>query len=164
MILGCDPGFSGAIALLDPSTGSLVLHDMPVLPNTKGKTELDLHTLAGLLALEEPGPHVAVIEQVWALPNQGVSATFRFGQSFGALQMACIGHGHQTHYIPSMTWKKYFKLSSDKGVSRGLAMRRFPDNAPQFARVKDDGRAEAALIALYGWEVLCQHKSPNPFS
>lgn len=78
---------------------------------------------------------------------------FRFGQTYGALQMALAGHGYETHYVTPNTWKKHFKLSRDKGVSRGLAMRRFPDVASMFSRVMDDGRAEAALIALHAFEI-----------
>ena len=68
--------------------------------------------------------------------------------------MACVGHGYEMHYATPASWKKHFKLSKDKGVSRATASQRFPQNAELFKRVKDDGRAEAALIALYGYEKL----------
>jgi crossover junction endodeoxyribonuclease RuvC len=83
---------------------------------------------------------------------------FRFGETYGATQMAVAAHGMVMQYVPPTTWKKHFKLSRDKGVSRGLATQRFPDCADLFKRVKDDGRAEAALIALYGLETLCSVK------
>lgn len=126
---------------------------MPVLKGTKGKTELDLHTL-GRLMKPVDGDSICCIEQVASMPKQGLSSTFRFGQGYGAVQMAAIGHGYVTHYVTPPVWKKHFKLSRDKGVSRGLAMRLFPENAQLFSRVKDDGRAEAALIAQYTREVL----------
>lgn len=97
---------------------------------------------------------MAVLEQVHAMPKQGVSSTFRFGQCYGALQMAVVGHGYEVHDVTPQKWKKHFGLSNDKGVSRSVASQRFPQCAELFKRVKDDGRAEAALMALYGAEEL----------
>jgi crossover junction endodeoxyribonuclease RuvC len=125
---------------------------MPVWPGAKGKTELDMRGLARILQPSELGTDIAMIEQVSAMPNQGSSSTFRFGQTFGAIQMAVMAHGYETHYVTPTNWKKHFGLSSDKGVSRKLASQRFPDADTLFARVKDDGRAEAALLALYAYE------------
>lgn len=88
------------------------------------------------------------------MPKQGVASMFRFGENFGAVQMAVAGHGYEYHYVTPMMWKKHFRLSKNKGASRSLAMQRFPDNADLFSRVKDDGRAEAALIALYAYETV----------
>lgn len=150
-----DPGYSGSIALLT-TTGELTVHDMPVVPGSKGKNELNLHQLATLLAPRDTDPVVAIIEKVSAMPNQGVSSTFRFGEGYGALQAMLVGHGYPLHYVTPSNWKKHFGLTSDKGTSRGLASKRFPQSAHLFARVKDDGRAEAALIALYGMETIRQ--------
>lgn len=77
---------------------------------------------------------------------------FRFGQQVGAIEMAAAAHGHELRYVTPSTWKAHFGLSADKGVARGYAMKRFPALADQLSRVKDDGRAEALLIALYGLE------------
>lgn len=152
VIIGVDPGFNGAIAIWRPSIRSLYVLDMPTLLNAKGKTELDLHTLHDMLTPEFDGPHMAVVEQVGAMRGQGVSSMFRFGQGFGAIQMALAGHKIPTQFVTPSKWKGHFGLSRDKGVSRGLAMQRFPESAEHFKRAKDDGRAEAALIALYGQE------------
>ena len=153
IFIGIDPGFSGAIAFLEPGSGNLTVTDMPVAPNTKGKNELNLHSLATEL-YQHPHRCITMIEKVHAMPNQGVSSVFRFGQGFGAIQMAVTGHGHEVHYVSPAAWKKYFKLSKDKGVSRSLAAQRFPQAADLFSRVEDDGRAEAALIALYAKETV----------
>ena len=152
IIVGIDPGFSGAVAFLWPNM-KLEIHDMPVLKNTKGKTELNLHILHELLTPEGDEPHMAVIEQVAAMRGQGVSSMFRFGETYGATQMAVAAHAMPIHYVTPAKWKGHFKLSRDKGVSRSVAIQRFPKNAADFSRVKDDGRAEAALIALYGKEM-----------
>lgn len=157
-LVGIDPGFSGAIAFLDPGSMRLHVHDMPVAPNPKGRVELDLHALGSLLRPEAdeyaPQRLIAMLEFVAARPGQGAPATFRFGQGYGAVEMALTGHGWERHYVTPTTWKKHFKLSADKGVSRALASRRFPAQASLFSRVRDDGRAEAALIALYAHETL----------
>jgi len=153
LVYGIDPGFTGAIALYWPDTGKLEVHDMPVMKNPKGKTIINPHGVLDVLA-NEGGKSLAVIEQVGAMPGQGVSSMWRFGQGVGHLEMACAACKLPLKYVTPATWKKHFNLSRDKGVSRGVAMQRFPDQAQQFSRVKDDGRAEAALIALYGAEKL----------
>jgi len=152
MIVGIDPGLKGGIAFLRNS--KVEIHDMPTMPNPKGKEELDLFALGSILRPLWPwgGRNVAVLEKVHAMPKQGLSSTFRFGEGYGALQMALIGHGYELHYVTPAVWKRHFGLSADKGVSRGLASRRFPESASQFTRVKDDGRAEAALLAVYGFD------------
>ena len=152
IIYGIDPGFSGAIAIWRPLPRSLHLYDMPILKNAKGKTELDLHTLFDLLAPEDDAQRLAVVEQVGAMRGQGVSSMFRFGEGFGMLQMGCAANKLPVQFVTPAKWKGYFGLSRDKGVSRGLAMQRFPDNASDFGRAKDDGRAEAALLCLYAAE------------
>ena len=153
LIYGIDPGFTGAIALYWPDTGKLEVHDMPVMKNPKGKTIINPHGVLDILA-NEGGKSLAVIEQVSAMPGQGVSSMFRFGEGYGHLQMACAASKLPLQYVTPATWKKHFGLSRDKGVSRSLTMQRFPDQAQQFSRAKDDGRAEASLIALYGAEKL----------
>lgn len=155
MILGIDPGFSGAIALLNPLTRELEVIDMPVLPGAKGRSRLDHATIANIMSPQpDTGADMAVMELVSAMPGQGVTSMFRFGQVYGALEMAIVGHGYMRYDVTPATWKKHFKLSRDKDVSRGMAMDRFPAYANKFTRKKDDGRAEAALIALYAFETL----------
>lgn len=152
---GIDPGFTGAIAYYLPEDRELIVHDMPVAPNPKGKTELNLPHLGEILNLvHEAGPLIAMLEQVAARPGQGAPATFRFGQGYGAIEMALTGTGWERHYVTPAVWKQHFKLSKDKGVSRSLAARRFPHHASLFSRAKDDGRAEAALLALYAYETV----------
>lgn len=153
IIFGIDPGFSGAVAELHTGSGQLYIHDMPTVPGQKGKTDLNMHALFDILDLSlDEG--IVWLEKVGARPGQGVSSMFRFGQQLGALEMACAGHGHQLRWVTPATWKKHYGLSADKGAARSVAMQRFPQQAALFARVKDDGRAEAALIALYGKETM----------
>ena len=152
LIYGCDPGFTGAIALYKPAENWLEVHDMPVMQNPKGKSIINSHSLLGILQNEANEKCMCLIEQVSAMPGQGVSSMFRFGEGYGMLQMACAANKLPTQFVTAAKWKGYFGLNRDKGVSRGLAMQRFPEYAGLFSRVKDDGRAEAALIALYAAE------------
>jgi crossover junction endodeoxyribonuclease RuvC len=150
IVFGIDPGFGGAIAELHVPSGTVHIYDMPTVPGQKGKQELAMRPLFDLL-----DSHVAAtvwLEKVGARPGQGVSSMFRFGQQLGALEMAVAAHSHQLRYVTPASWKKHFGLVADKGAARSIAMQRFPAQAQIFARVKDDGRAEAALIALYGAE------------
>lgn len=153
-ILGIDPGFSGGVASLNLATGALNVFDMPVLTNKKGKTELNHLLLFELMAPPQDCQIMAVLEQVASRPGQGVSSTFRFGQGYGAIEMALAAHKIPVRYVTPTQWKKHFGLSKDKGASRGLATQRFPSHTKEFIRVKDDGRAEAALIAMYGQEKI----------
>lgn len=148
--IGIDPGFSGAIAFYAPKENIVSIYDMPVYQNAKGKTEINLYELHDILAPETDEPHMAIIEQVAAMRGQGVTSMFRFGQSYGVTQMAVAAHKIPMQFVTPAKWKSYLGLSRDKGVSRSLASQRFPKQADLFKRVKDDGRAEAALLALYG--------------
>ena len=150
-IFGIDPGYSGAIAIYWPEANKLEIHDMPIMLNHAGKNIIDCHTLLHLLE-PETKKRFAVVERVSAMPGQGVSSVFRFGEGYGMLQACIAANKHPMHYVTPAKWKGYFGLSRDKGVSRGLAMQRFPDNASDFSRAKDDGRAEAALLCLYAAE------------
>ena len=89
-ILGIDPGYTGAIACLNTVTNELVVMDMPVAKNPKGKTTLDMPSLFGLFQGAPRKNVLAVVEKVSAMPGQGVSSVFRFGEGFGALQMAIV--------------------------------------------------------------------------
>lgn len=153
-IIGIDPGFSGAVATYAPSTGTLYIEDMPVTKDPKGRTVLDMVALYELLT-PPPGARVqAFLEYVAARPGQGAPATFRFGQGYGALQMALAANRISTQYVTPAKWKRHFGLGKEKESSRNLAIQRFASEAKHFARAKDDGRAEAALIALYGHEAM----------
>jgi crossover junction endodeoxyribonuclease RuvC len=147
--IGIDPGFTGAVAFLWPDKNKIEVFDMPTYKNTKGKTELNLYELHDILTPETDEPHTCMIEQVAAMRGQGVSSMFRFGQSYGATQMAVAAHKIPMQFVTPAKWKAYFGLSRDKGVSRSIASQRFPKIADMFSRQKDDGRAEAALLALY---------------
>ena len=144
-IIGIDPGLTGALAFLDGDDVGIV--DMPTVPGAKGGNEIDFAALFDVLN----GRHATVwCELVHAMPTNGSKSAFSLGQTFGAIRMGCAAANLPIQFVTPAKWKSHFRLSKDKGVARGEAMRRFPLRADLFRRVKDDGRAEAALIALYG--------------
>lgn len=146
-ILGIDPGLSGAIAFYFPNHPDMIgAEDVPVV----GK-EIDAPALAR--RIEQMGPTIAIIEQVGAMPKQGVSSTFRFGMAYGTIRGVVQAIGVPTHLVVPTRWKKHFRLSADKEEARALAIRLWPSSR-HFERKKDHGRAEAALIARYGAETL----------
>lgn len=148
IIMGIDPGVSGAVAFYYPHpVGRVSVHDVPVAGG-----EISSPHLASLIKTHAPS--LAVIERVHAMKGQGVTSCFNFGRSYGDVRGVIGALNIPLHYVSPNTWKKYFGLSSDKDLSRKLAIQRFPAVAEHFSRKKDDGRAEAALIALYGAEVL----------
>jgi len=159
LVLGCDPGQSGAIAVLADGepTGFI---DMPTMPRKAGGHEVNAASLAAQLRgilQQHRGAHVmAVLELVNAMPpkvrgrSQGISSAFRFGQSDGILRgvLAALGIGYIT--VSPVKWKNHYGLTGqDKDAARTLAIRRFPSVADRLARKKDGGRADALLIALW---------------
>ena len=147
-IMGVDPGLSGAIAFYFPRHPERVsVEDMPVAGG-----DIDCVTLAG--RIRQFAPDLAIVEAVHAMPKQGVSSTFRFGAGYGAIRGVLAALDVPTHLVTPGAWKKHFRLTADKEQARALALRLFPAVGERFSRKKDDGRAEAALIARYGAEKL----------
>jgi Holliday junction resolvasome RuvABC endonuclease subunit len=143
MIIGVDPGKSGACALVDTSI-IIDIFDMPWRDK-----QVDAAELADMLSFWRNiyEPDCLIIEQVHAMPRQGVSSTFQFGVSYGIVIGCAYTLGFDVEFVTPQKWKKALGLSSDKDESRLLASRLWPDNKDSFSRKKDDGRAEAALIA-----------------
>lgn len=145
LVLGVDPGATGAIAALDAVTGVLMwVEDMP---SHEGVVSAPL--AADLL---DSWPIMtAWVENVHSMPKQGVSSSFKFGRAFGTIVGVLGGARVPVEYVTPAVWKKQARLSKDKGASRRAACELWPDRSDLFKRVKDADRAEAALIARYGW-------------
>jgi crossover junction endodeoxyribonuclease RuvC len=103
--------------------------------------------------IAEASPAFAVVERASAMPKQGVVSVFKFGMAYGSLRTVVAVSKIPHRLVAPTVWKKHFKLDSDKEKSRALAMQLWP-GCGLFSRKKDHGRAEAALIARYGLEVL----------
>lgn len=151
--IGIDPGGSGAVAMFDPTTKHMEVVDMPTHQIQVGKTKrtrVDLHGLANLLQIWAPHAAFAAIEEVHSTPMDGPVGAFAFGEAFGAAKMACAANLIPYQLCPPQAWKAAFRLiGKDKDESRLRASQILPTAAHHWPLKKHDGRAEAALIALY---------------
>jgi crossover junction endodeoxyribonuclease RuvC len=152
LIIGVDPGSKGAFALLDSMGELLDVEDMPVV----GK-HVSVPLVADILGdwthpITSSEAPIVVIEDVWSSPQMGVTSAFSFGRSKGLVEGIATMADCRVDYVTPAKWKREMKLGKDKGEARDMAMRRWPKQRDKFKRVKDDGRAEAALIALW-WQV-----------
>lgn len=145
MILGIDPGISGALAWVDNDGYLIATHDMPVV-EVVGKKKVSPQILTALI--EARLPRLVVVEEVGAMPGQGVTSMFNFGYSAGVIAGVAAGLKLPTALYRPATWKRSAGVPADKGAARQMAQRFWP-GARDFDRVKDDGRAEAALLARW---------------
>lgn len=153
--MGIDPGAFGAVAILDKDSRELVIIDMPTLKVKRGPrvvNQVDGHMLADALRDRVTPDTSALIEKVHAMPGQGVSSMFSFGRAAGIVEGVLAGLSVPFELIPPATWTKSMRTFGGKDGSRQRAQELFPDYAHLFARKKDDGRAEAALLACYAAE------------
>ena len=151
-ILGVDPGLSGALALLGGD--ELLVFDIPTVErivNKKKKRQIDAHNLSLWLECNRLKIALAVIEQVGTMPSQGVTSAFNFGFTTGVIHgiLAAVGIPMRT-VVPQVWKRKFGLLGQDKDASRQEASRRLPKFAHHWPLKKHDGRAEAALLAVYG--------------
>lgn len=151
MIVGVDPGLSGALAFLNHE--SLHVEDMPTLNIQRGgksKRDLDLTKLCAILRWRLVFPCHCYVEQVGAMPGQGVSSMFAFGKSYGAVLGILAALNAPYTLVTPRQWKKDLQVPKGKDASRARASQLMPRHSHLWTRVKDDGRAEAALIAAWG--------------
>ncbi len=139
--LGVDPGATGAIAgILDGRF--LWIEDMPN----------PLHGAAIRDLLDDKGTYQAAVEDVHSMPGQGVSTTFKFGMNHGIVLGALGALRIPYRLVTPGQWKKAMRVTADKDTARTRAIELWPAHAQLFARKKDHGRAEAALIARWLYE------------
>lgn len=152
--IGVDPGLKGAIALLAGDGRLLEVYDMPVAGGAVSAqlfAELEAWGADGTI-LDDGGPTLwgtVVVEDVHSMPKQGVSSVFSFGRSKGVVEGVFAACRRPIVYVSPAAWKRGLGLGKDKGEARQRACELWPAKAGLFSRVKDDGRAEAALIAYY---------------
>jgi len=153
-VIGIDPGINGAVAIFRDN----VLHsvvDMPTVEIASGKTmkrHISAATLCNILEryiLELYPTTNVVIEKVGAMPGQGVTSMFNFGRSAGIIEGVVSALRMPSTYVTPATWTKAVGRAAGKDASRMRAMELFPAKADLFKRAKDDGRADAALIAYW---------------
>ena len=156
MFIGIDPGLKGGIAFYTPN--ELIAYRTPtvMVPHVKKgkKTERADMDLSGCreLLLNHTVTHV-YLEQVSAMPGQGVTGMFRFGQNLGQWQGLLSGMGLEYTMVRPQVWKRQAGLiGAEKGDSVKKALELWPECKDLFKyKTADEGRAEASLIARYGW-------------
>jgi len=151
IILGIDPGLSGALAFLDARANTIEVVDMPTVEvkrNNKLKREVSAQLVADIVVKRHVG--AAFVERVNAMPGQGVTSVFSFGRSTGILEGVLAAFDIPTTLVTPKAWQKAMAVRDGKDGSRERAMQLFPASAELFQRKKDDGRSDASLIAKYG--------------
>lgn len=146
IICGVDPGLNGAFAFIDVDQNTLSIEDMPT-KDKNGKRHVDPVAVGAILNSYLPD-HI-YLELVHSSPQMGVASSFSFGRSSGIVLGAAGAAGISLNEIPPSVWKPRMGCSSDKDQTRAQASTLMPGCAQAWKRKKDDGRAEAALIALY---------------
>ena len=151
IILGIDPGLTGALAFwID---GAFDIYDVPtVKARTRGR-EVDWSEAARIIDAAGHIDH-AIIESAAARPGQGVSSMFKFGYVCGGLRGLVAAHFIPVTYVTPRKWKAALDVPKAKDGARARASELFPKYSHIWQRVKDDGRAESAMIALYGARIL----------
>ena len=152
-IRGIDPGLNGAIAILEDNKVLDIL-DMPVMPEgKKNKRQLNSAQLVKYIKdnLDEKSKEIiVVVEQVNAMPGQGVTSMFNFGQTFGAIKGICAALGLPIFFVRPAKWKKYFGLiNCSKDASRTKAIEMYPSISDQLSKKKDVNKSDAILIARF---------------
>ena len=156
LIIGIDPGISGSICFFKDGR-ILEVIEMPVMTDgKKNKKQVNGAQIYNefLKRINKKEDEIrVVIEQVSAMPGQGVTSMFNFGQSFGILKGICSAMQLPMFFVRPAKWKKYFNLiNSQKDASRTRAIERFPYYSTQLSKKKDSNKADAILIASFYYE------------
>ena len=153
-IISIDPGISGAICFFE--NGSVVdVIDMPSMADgKKNKKQVNGSQIYNEINLKikniDKKKIIVVIEQVSAMPGQGVTSMFNFGQTFGAIKGVCAALELPIFFVRPTKWKKYFELlNSSKDASRTKAIEMYPSISNQLSKKKDVNKADAILIASF---------------
>jgi hypothetical protein len=164
--IGIDPGANGAIVLVRATRAGdetvAVVYDMPVIKvrvNGKERKRVDAKAVHAIIASlkarnlpldKDDMPTSVWIEDAHAMPREGAVGAFTFGRVAGIVETAAHACGLSPSFVSPVVWKGSLRCPADKGKARQLASKLFPNAAHHWTRAKDDGRAEASLIAYYG--------------
>lgn len=152
IVFGIDPGVSGAISVFE-NKKIVSFFDMPtMLDGKKSKRQVNAAQLAHEIKsrMTDRNETSVIIEQVSAMPGQGVTSMFNFGQSFGVIKGICSALGIAIYFIRPVKWKKHFNLiGSEKDASRTKVIEMFPDLSPQLTKKKNSNKSDAILIGKY---------------
>ena len=154
LIIGIDPGISGSICFLENGIIKDVLEMPTMTEGKKNKKQVNgsqiYNEISFRIKTYEKKNIKVVIEQVSAMPGQGVTSMFNFGQSFGILKGICSAMQLPIYFVRPAKWKKYFNLiNSEKDASRTRAIEIFPYFSSNLSKKKDSNKADAILLASY---------------
>ncbi|WP_440693810.1 crossover junction endodeoxyribonuclease [Candidatus Pelagibacter sp. HIMB1695] len=154
LIIGIDPGISGSLCFLEDGIIKDVIEMPTMTEGKKNKKQVNgsqiYNEISFRIKTYEKKNIKVVIEQVSAMPGQGVTSMFNFGQSFGILKGICSAMQLPTYFVRPAKWKKYFNLiNSEKDASRTRAIEIFPYFSSNLSKKKDSNKADAILIASY---------------
>ena len=150
-IIGIDPGLSRGIAILD-DLKIFDMFDMPIMSEgKKNKNQLNSAQLVNIIKKHIVlGKTFVIVEQVSAMPGQGVTSMFNFGQTFGSIKGICAALNLPIFYVRPSKWKKHFELiNSSKDASRTKVIEMYPSISSRLSKKKDVNKADAILIARY---------------
>ncbi len=152
IIFGIDPGVSGAISVLE-NKKIIEIFDMPtMIDGKKNKRQINGSEVTNIIKkrLNDGKEVIVVVEQVNAMPGQGVTSMFNFGQSFGVIKGICSALSLPIYFVRPTKWKKHFNLiKTNKDASRTKVIQTYPGISSQLSKKKDSNKADAILIARY---------------
>jgi len=152
IIIGIDPGINGAISILE-NKKILEVYDTPtMIDGKKNKRQINSAQVTNIIKerLNNGKEVIVVVEHVNAMPGQGVTSMFNFGQSFGVIKGICAALSLPIYFVRPSKWKKHFNLiKTNKDASRTKVIEVYPEISSKLYRKKDSNRADAILIALY---------------
>ena len=153
ILVACDPGLTGAFCLYDTKRGSMDIHAMPTFTKTvnqKNRTVLDEQGVCDLMVgFQLFGATHFIIEEVGGLPRQSAPAAFNFGVGYATCVTAARVLGYQIERVRPQVWKTKLRVPADKKAARARACEILPFEKHNWPLVKDDGKAEAAMLAVW---------------
>ena len=157
LIIGIDPGISGSICFFQDGVIQDVVEMPTMIEGKKNKKQVNgsqiFNEISEKIKKMDKKNIKVVIEHVTAMPGQGVTSMFNFGQSFGILKGICSAMQLSVYFVRPAKWKKYFNLiNSEKDASRTRAIEIFPYYSSHLSRKKDSNKADAILIASFFFE------------
>ena len=157
LVIGIDPGISGSICFFQDGKINDVVEMPTMVEGKKNKKQVNGSQIFNEISYRtkkiDKKDIKVVIEQVSAMPGQGVTSMFNFGQSFGILKGICSAMQLPMYFVRPAKWKKYFNLiNSEKDASRARAIEIFPYFSSQIKKKKDSNKADAILIASFYYE------------
>ena len=157
LVIGIDPGISGSICFFQDGKINDVVEMPTMTEGKKNKKQVNgsqiFNEISYRIKKIDKQDIKVVIEQVSAMPGQGVTSMFNFGQSFGILKGICSAMQLPMYFVRPAKWKKYFNLiNSEKDASRTRAIEIFPYFSSQLSKKKDNNKADAILISSFYYE------------